>query len=165
MVPGILYLRVRWPRREANHSPPSSAEIKKCAELYLHSPICHHGVVLSYAQGQVYLFQPWREETIWITSRQEDNIKMNLREIGWNEVDWVHVIQNRDQWWALVCRHQWASGFRNIRRIFWPAEWLSASEELLCSTWISINCVEIIIIIIRSIWWRSSSSSLSSTSK
>jgi hypothetical protein len=28
-VPGVLSLEVKWPGREADHSPPSSAEIKK----------------------------------------------------------------------------------------------------------------------------------------
>jgi hypothetical protein len=28
---------VNWPGREVDHSPPSSAEVKKCTELYLHS--------------------------------------------------------------------------------------------------------------------------------
>jgi len=37
-VPGTLPLRVKRPGLEANHSPPSSAEVKKCVELYLHSP-------------------------------------------------------------------------------------------------------------------------------
>jgi hypothetical protein len=32
---------------EADHSSPSSAEIKECVELYLHSPIRLHGAVLS----------------------------------------------------------------------------------------------------------------------
>jgi hypothetical protein len=32
--------------READHSPPSSAEVKEWVELYLHSPIRLHGVVL-----------------------------------------------------------------------------------------------------------------------
>jgi hypothetical protein len=27
---------------------------------------------------------------------------MDLREIGWEVVDWMHLAQNRDQWWALV---------------------------------------------------------------
>jgi hypothetical protein len=45
-VPGALILGVNWPGREADHSPPSSAEVKDCAELYLHSPIRLHGVVL-----------------------------------------------------------------------------------------------------------------------
>jgi hypothetical protein len=33
--------------REANHSPQSSAGVKEWVELYLHSPIRLHGVVLS----------------------------------------------------------------------------------------------------------------------
>jgi hypothetical protein len=31
-----------------------------------------------------------------------DNIKMDLREIGWDGVDWIDVAQDRDQWRALV---------------------------------------------------------------
>jgi hypothetical protein len=27
---------------------------------------------------------------------------MDLREIGWNGVDWINVAQDRDQWRALV---------------------------------------------------------------
>jgi hypothetical protein len=34
--------------------------------------------------------------------RWVDNIKMDLREIGWDGVDWIDVAQNRDQWRALV---------------------------------------------------------------
>jgi hypothetical protein len=33
--------------READNSPPSGAEVKEWVELYLHSPIRLHGVVLS----------------------------------------------------------------------------------------------------------------------
>jgi hypothetical protein len=29
---------VKWPGRKAHHSPPSSAEVKECVELYLRSP-------------------------------------------------------------------------------------------------------------------------------
>jgi len=28
--------------------------------------------------------------------RWEDNTKMNLREIGWEGVDWIHLAQDRD---------------------------------------------------------------------
>jgi hypothetical protein len=31
-----------------------------------------------------------------------DNIKMNLTGIGWDDVDWIDVAQDRDQWMALV---------------------------------------------------------------
>jgi hypothetical protein len=35
-------------------------------------------------------------------SRWEDNIKMDLREIGFGDVDWIHSAQDRDRWRALV---------------------------------------------------------------
>jgi hypothetical protein len=55
-VRGGLYLGIKRPGREADHSPPSSAEVKQCVELYLYSPIRLHVVVLSSAQGQLYLY-------------------------------------------------------------------------------------------------------------
>jgi len=36
--------------------------------------------------------------------RWEDNIRMDLREIGWEGVDWMRPAQNTDQWQALVNR-------------------------------------------------------------
>jgi hypothetical protein len=36
-VPGALSMEVKREGREADHSPPSSAEVKECVELYLHS--------------------------------------------------------------------------------------------------------------------------------
>jgi hypothetical protein len=34
--------------------------------------------------------------------RWEDNIKMDLREIGWGGMDWMYLAQDRDQWRAVV---------------------------------------------------------------
>jgi hypothetical protein len=34
--------------------------------------------------------------------RWVDNIEMDLREIGWDGVDWIDMAQGRDQWRALV---------------------------------------------------------------
>jgi hypothetical protein len=34
--------------------------------------------------------------------RRVDNIKMDLREIGWDGGDWIDLAQDRDQWRALV---------------------------------------------------------------
>jgi hypothetical protein len=45
-------------------------------------------------EGRRPLGRPWH--------RGEDNIKMHLREIGFGNVDWIHLAQNRDMWWALV---------------------------------------------------------------
>jgi hypothetical protein len=30
------------------------------------------------------------------------NIKMDLREKRWEGEDWMHLAQDRDQWWAVV---------------------------------------------------------------
>jgi hypothetical protein len=34
--------------------------------------------------------------------RWEDNIKMDLHEVGWEGVDWIDMAQDRDRWRALV---------------------------------------------------------------
>jgi hypothetical protein len=34
--------------------------------------------------------------------RWEDNIKMDLREVGWGGMDWINLAQDLDRWRALV---------------------------------------------------------------
>jgi hypothetical protein len=34
--------------------------------------------------------------------RWKDNTRMDLREIGWSGMDWIDLVQDRDQWRALV---------------------------------------------------------------
>jgi hypothetical protein len=34
--------------------------------------------------------------------RWEDNIKMDLREVGWGGMDWINLTQDRDRWRAVV---------------------------------------------------------------
>jgi hypothetical protein len=34
--------------------------------------------------------------------RRVDNIKMDLRELGWGGMDWIDLDQDRDRWRALV---------------------------------------------------------------
>jgi hypothetical protein len=34
--------------------------------------------------------------------RWVDNIKIDLREIGWDSMDWIELAQDKDQWRALV---------------------------------------------------------------
>jgi hypothetical protein len=51
-------------------------------------------VLVGKPEGKRPLGRPRRR---WV-----DNIKMNLREIGGNGMDWIDVAQDRDRWRALV---------------------------------------------------------------
>jgi hypothetical protein len=45
-------------------------------------------------EGKRPLGRPW--------CRWEDNIKMDLREIGIDEANWIWLAQDRVHWWAFV---------------------------------------------------------------
>jgi hypothetical protein len=53
-----------------------------------------YGILLGKPEGKTLLGRQRR--------RWADNVKMNLREIGWDGVDWIDTAQDRDQWRALV---------------------------------------------------------------
>ena len=44
----------------------------------------------------------WRREHLEDICVGEDNIKMNLKEIECEGVDWIDVVQVRGKWWALL---------------------------------------------------------------
>jgi hypothetical protein len=46
-VPGALSLGIKWPGREADHSPQSNAEVKNAWSYTSAPPVHLHGVVLS----------------------------------------------------------------------------------------------------------------------
>jgi hypothetical protein len=51
--------------------------------------------------------------------RWVDNIKIDLREIGWDSVGWIDLAQDRDQWRTLV------NTVMNLRVKCWEVlEWL-----------------------------------------
>jgi hypothetical protein len=53
-----------------------------------------YNILVRKREGEKPVCRPWRS---W-----EDNIRMDLREIGWEGVDWIHLAQDRDQWLAVV---------------------------------------------------------------
>jgi hypothetical protein len=36
------------------------------------------------------------------TRRWEDNMKMDLQEVGWGDTDWINMAQDRHRWRAVV---------------------------------------------------------------
>ncbi|KAJ4452358.1 hypothetical protein ANN_03891 [Periplaneta americana] len=53
--------------------------------------------------------------------RWEDNIKMDLREVGYDDRDWINLAQDRDRWWAYV---RAAMNLRTINIRYPPQNWL-----------------------------------------
>jgi hypothetical protein len=51
-------------------------------------------ILVGKPEGKRPLGRPRRR---WV-----DNIKIDLREIVWDGVDWIDLAQDRDQWRALV---------------------------------------------------------------
>jgi hypothetical protein len=52
---------------------------------------------------RILVGKPKRERPLGRPTRSwEDNIKIDLREIGWGGMDWIDLVQDRDQWMALV---------------------------------------------------------------
>jgi hypothetical protein len=51
-------------------------------------------ILVGKPEGKISLGRP--------SCRWVDNIKMDLREIGCDGVNWIHLAQNTDQWRALV---------------------------------------------------------------
>jgi hypothetical protein len=60
---GALSAGVKRPGCEVDHSPPSSVEVKEWVELYLHSPIRPHGLVLSWSTGKIL---PLAYDVVWM---------------------------------------------------------------------------------------------------
>ena len=53
-----------------------------------------HTVLVGKPEGKRPLERPRRT---W-----EDNIKMNLKNVGIEVMDWIELVQDRDKWQALV---------------------------------------------------------------
>jgi hypothetical protein len=51
-------------------------------------------ILVGNPEGKIPLGRPRRR---WV-----DNIKMDLRKIGWDGMDWIDLAQDRNQWRALV---------------------------------------------------------------
>ena len=55
---------------------------------------CVHKVLVGKTEGKGPLGRPRR--------RWEDNIKMDLQEVGRGCGDWIELAEERDRWWELL---------------------------------------------------------------
>jgi hypothetical protein len=69
-------------------------------------------ILVGKPEGKRPLGRPRRK---WV-----DNIKMDLREIGWDSMDWIDLAQDRDQWRALV------KTVMNLRVLYKAGKYLSS---------------------------------------
>jgi hypothetical protein len=53
-----------------------------------------YNVLVGKSGGERPLGRPMRK---W-----EDNIRIDLMEIGWEGMNWIHLAQDRDQWRVIV---------------------------------------------------------------
>jgi hypothetical protein len=60
----------------------------------MHYMLIHHGSVPELVEGRRPLGRPRRR---WV-----DNIRIDLGEVGWGDVDWIGLAQDRNRWRALV---------------------------------------------------------------
>jgi hypothetical protein len=107
--PGALSLGVKRPGCEADHSPPTSAEVKEWVELYLHSPNTPtwRGAKIK-AQGQLYVyFCPYLQ--VWIP--KEKNSYSYFGEVR------VSVRPSRTWTGRFSCNSVWTPCQRRLLRL------------------------------------------------
>jgi hypothetical protein len=98
-IPGALSLGVKWPGREANYSPPSSANVKEWVELYIHfpnTPSWRGAQLKKKAQGQLYLTLPYlywtdtimrtKQAVYWVNFMAKRRLSIN-----WPSVHCVYI--------------------------------------------------------------------------
>jgi hypothetical protein len=82
-------------------------------------------ILVGKPEGKRPLGRPRRR---WV-----DNIKINLRKIGWDGMDWIDLAQGRYQWSALV------NTVINIRVPYKAGKFLSSCTVSSSSSWVQLR--------------------------
>jgi hypothetical protein len=85
-----------------------------------------HGVLVGKPEGKMPLGRP--------RHRWEDNIKMDLQEVGGDGRDWVELAEDRDRWRSLVSTERTFGFHKNVGNFLTSCKDWSASQEGLCCT-------------------------------
>jgi hypothetical protein len=93
----------RKPHNEKLHglySSPSIVRVIKARRMRWAGHVARMGEVRG--AYNILIGRPERRPLGRPRPRWEDNIKVDLREIGFGDVDWIHWDQDRDRWRAVV---------------------------------------------------------------
>jgi hypothetical protein len=64
------------------------------------------GSVARLGRGEAYTGFWWgnlrEKDHLEEKRRREDNIKIDLQEVGCGDMDWIELAQDRDRWWTLA---------------------------------------------------------------
>jgi hypothetical protein len=101
-VPGAFSLGVKRPGREADHSPPSSAEVKN-AWSYTSAPQYAFMALwlVKHRENFTFTYPEGRRPVGRFRGGWKDNIKMDPKVVLREGVDWLHLAQDSDQWRGL----------------------------------------------------------------
>jgi hypothetical protein len=53
---------------------------------------------MKYAYSSLIGNPEWKRPLGRPRRRWEDNIRIDLREVGWENVDWIHLAEEREHW-------------------------------------------------------------------
>jgi hypothetical protein len=83
------------------YSPPSIVRVIKARRMRWKGHVACMGEVRG--AYSILVARPEGRRPLGRSRRRlVDNIKMDLRKIGFGDVDWIHLAQERDRWLALV---------------------------------------------------------------
>jgi hypothetical protein len=83
------------------YSSPSIVRVIKARRMRWAGHVARMGVVRG--EYNILVWRPEGRRPLGRPRRRwEDNIKMDLMETGFRDVDWIHWSQDRDMWRALV---------------------------------------------------------------
>jgi len=125
-VPGAVSLGVKWPVHEADHSPPSSAQVEEWVELYLHSPNTPswRGAELKqkHRDNFTFTFYIWWKQRMGNKNIKHSNgvaMKNKFKENRDHKWNWVRSFKGKFQscYWRssnTVCNNWGLSGLQPL---------------------------------------------------
>jgi hypothetical protein len=83
--------------------PPDRVSAYLCTVRVGSWTITYRVFLISFHAYKILVRKPERKRPLRRPGhRWEDTIRMDLRKIGWEDVDWIYLAEDRDQWQTPV---------------------------------------------------------------